>query len=70
MGEGGIYRVGETKFEIFRKKFRIFWSPNGQKRLVFQFKRSNSYSNGQISIQMYQSQAAASLSPAGLNGRR
>jgi hypothetical protein len=28
--------------------FRIFWSYNGKKRLVFQFKRSNSYSNGSI----------------------
>jgi hypothetical protein len=24
MGEGGIYRVGETKFEIFRNFFGFF----------------------------------------------
>jgi hypothetical protein len=50
--------------------FQIFWSPNGKKTASFQFKRSNSYSNDQISIQMDQSRAAMSLLPINPNSRR
>jgi hypothetical protein len=44
---GGIYRAGGggTKSKKFRKFFQIFWTPNYQKWLVVQFKRSNSNSN-------------------------
>jgi hypothetical protein len=69
MREGSIYRVG-VKIKKIRIFFRIFWSHNGQKRLVFQFKRSNSYSDNQISIQMDQSRAGASLPPVGPSGRQ
>jgi hypothetical protein len=36
------------KFEFFRNFYHIFWSYNGKRQLVFQFKRSNLYSNGPI----------------------
>jgi hypothetical protein len=67
---GGIYRVVGDEIYNFLDFFKFFWSPNGKKRLVFQFKRSNSYSNGQILIQTDQSGAAVSLPSAGPSGRR
>jgi hypothetical protein len=63
---GGIYRVG-VKFTFLRFFFQIFWSHNGQKWLVFQFKRSNSYLNGQILIQTDSSGAIASIPPTDSN---
>jgi hypothetical protein len=49
----------EMKFKIIR----IFLAMTVKKWLVFQFKRSNSYSNGQISIQADKSRAVVSLPP-------
>jgi hypothetical protein len=60
----GVFIWWGTKFKIFKIFFGFF----GAKRLVFYFKRSNSYSIGQISIQTDQSRAAASLPPACPNG--
>jgi hypothetical protein len=64
------YSFQATTHLKISENFLNFWSPNGKKMLVFQFKQSNSYSNDQILIQTDQSRAAASLPPIGPNGRR